>query len=142
MKAWLVRWAPVSSGEHEFVTILSESLDADTVRCRVEQLHTDLTASIAEKLEYARSPNPARLRDEANLSRGVDGRMFIECGDNPLLEARLVTDLHVETNEEDGSEVLHYVDGKQTSSVTSNWLDGIQKVPRSSLSLGGVADDQ
>ena len=129
MKAWLVRWASVSSGEHEFVTILNENLDKDTVRCRVEQLHTDLTASIAEKLEYARSPNPVPLRYPASLNRLVDGRVSIDCGDNPFLEARLVTDLRVETNEEDGSEVLHYVDGKRPSSITS-------------LSQGGVADDQ
>ena len=130
MKAWLVRWVSVSSGEHEFVTVLNENLDKDTVRCRVEQLHTDLTASIAEKLEYARSPNPAPLRYAANLSRLVDGRVSIDCGPNPPLEARLVADLRVETNEEDGSEVLHYVDGERPSSITS------------SLSQGGVADDQ
>ena len=144
MKAWLVKWVSVRrvsvSGE-AFVTVLSASLDADTVRCRVEQLHTDLTGSIEEKLGYARYPNPAPLVYPAKLSRLTDGRVSIVCGDHPFLEARLVTDLCVETNEEDGSEVLHYVDGKQTSSVTSNWLDGIQ-MHWSSLSQGGVADDQ
>ena len=125
--AWLVKWVS-AGGEHEFVTILSESLDANTVRCRVEQLHTDLTGSIAEKLEYARYPNPAPLVYPAEIDTTNDGRVSIICGGHPFLEARLVTDLHVETNEEDGSEVLHYVDGKQTSSVTSNWLDGIQKL--------------
>ena len=140
MKAWLVKWVSVSD-EDAFVTVLSASLDADTVRCRVEQLHTDLTGSIAEKLEYARYPNPAPLAYPANLSRLPDGSVRIDCGHNPHLEALRVTDLRVETNE-DGSEVLHYFDGKRTRSATNNWLDGIHKVQRSSLSQGGVADDQ
>ncbi len=129
MEAWLVKWVSVS-GEDAVVTVLSASLDEDTVRRRVEQLHTDLTASIAEKLEYARYPNPAPLPYPAISSRLTDGRVSIDCGPNPFLQARLVTDLRVETNEEDGSEVLHYVDGERMSSVTS------------SLSQGSVADDQ
>ena len=116
MEAWLVKWV-YASGEHAFVTVPNASLDKDTVRHRVKQLHTDLTASIAEKLEYALDPNPAPLPYPATLSQLPDGRMNIDCGHNPFLQARLVTDLRVETNEEDGSEVLHYVDGERTSSV-------------------------
>ncbi len=110
MKAWLVRWVCANSGNGPIATILNARLGAETVRLRVEQLHTDLTASVQEKLDYAHYSKPATPPYRAKLETQLDGSSSIHCGHNPFLMACRVKDLRIETDE-DGSDVLHWVDG-------------------------------
>ena len=121
MKAWLVRWISASDGDGPIVTILSARLGAETVRCRVEQLHTDLTASIQEKLRYSHYSQP-EPPPPARLEIGRDGRPCIHCGHNPFLMACRVENLRIESGK-DGIDVLHWVYGsrQQKQVVDCSW---------------------
>ena len=121
MKAWLVRWVSVNGGDGKISTILSARLGAETVRCRVEQLHTDLTASIDQKLRYSHYSRPAKP-PPARLEVGRDGRPFIHCGHNPFLMACQVKNLRIESSE-DGIDVLHWVYGslQQKQVIDGSW---------------------
>ena len=117
MKAWLVKWISLDRKHEEeaVAIILSGRLGPDEVGRGMEQMYGHVTASLQEKLTYARHPasTPFRARQE----RMKDGRIFIHCGHNPLLSACVVTCLCVE-EAEDGGEVLHYVDGEEKRSIT------------------------
>lgn len=116
MKAWLIKWTS-SSGEEALADILSARLVPKTVGYWMERLYSQATASIQEKLDQARYSKPARLPFRSHQGKKlVDGRVGIHCGDDPFLEARLVSDLRVETTE-DGLDVLHYVDGQRRKSI-------------------------
>ena len=82
----------------------------------MERLYSQATASIQEKLDQAHYSRPARLPYRFQQGKLVDGRVGLHCGDDPFLEARLVSNLRVETTE-DGLDVLHYVDGQRRESV-------------------------
>lgn len=116
MKGWLVKWTSPDSGYEEAVaTVLSARLGVRSVERRLKELYADVTASIQEKLDYAHW-KPAQLRFRTRLSRLKDGRVAIDCGHNPFLEARLVSDLRIEPTES-GVYVLHYVDGGREMSI-------------------------
>ena len=122
MKGWLVKWTSQSSEHDEAVaTILSARLSVRSVECRVEQLYADVTASIQEKLDYARW-KPAPLPYAARHEKLADGRVGIHCGHDPFLQARLVADLQVEETE-GGVYVLHYVDGLERKSIVEMQID-------------------
>lgn len=115
MKAWLVKWTSLS-GEETLADILSARLGSKTVGCRMEQLYSQATASIQEKLDQTHYSKPAQMPYKYRQEKLADGRIGLHCGADPFLEARLVADLCVETTE-DGFDVLHYVDGQQRKSV-------------------------
>ena len=117
MKGWLVKWTTLGSEYDETVaTILSARLGLQEVARRMEQFYAHVTASLQEKLDYARYSKPAPLPYRARSERLKDGRHAIYCGYDPWLEARLVDGLRVETTE-DGVDVLHYVDGQEKKSI-------------------------
>ena len=107
MKAWLlgIKWC--STGHHAavdlpVVTILSARIGAKEVRRYVERRYIEETASLDEKLLYAKYKRPQKPPYRALLEQGT-----IHCGHNPWLEARLVDDLRVE-EDADGKAVLKW----------------------------------
>ncbi len=105
MKAWLITWS--WAGDHAavedpVVTVLSARIGAEDVRRYVERRYIEATASLDEKLSYARYNQPQEPPYPAQLERGR-----ISCGHNPWLEALVVDDLRVE-KDADGEEVLKW----------------------------------
>lgn len=135
MKAWLVRWVSANGGDGAIATILSARLEAETVRCRVEQLHADLTAPIDEKLRYSHYSRPSKP-PPARLEVGRDGKPFITCGHNPFLMACQVENLRIESGE-DGIDVLHWVYGslQQKQVIDESWQSVALAVISGDISL-------
>lgn len=123
MKAWLVRWVSTNDGNGPIATILSARLGAESVRCRVEQLHTDLTAFIQEKLDYSHYSRPVTPPYRAQIGTRW-GSSFVHCGHNPSLMAYQVKDLRIESGK-DGRDVLHWVDGSQQEKYV---IDPMQQI--------------
>lgn len=88
--AWVITWFGSNTHKLPPVAILNYRKNARTVAEAVELLYATKYYNAEEKLRYAKSPkdNPYRAL------RSPFGR--ITCGHNPLLFARLVTDLKVE----------------------------------------------
>lgn len=94
VRAWLVTWDGVGAhaevAEHErIVAILNPRLSPRTVRDIVTQLYLNSKMSLSERIEYALHPrrNPYPAQDY--------GYGQVECGHNPTLYARIVSDLYV-----------------------------------------------
>ena len=81
---------------------MSARTGAEDVRRYVEQRYIEATASLDEKLLYARYNQPQEPAYRAQHERGG-----IHCGHNPWLEATKVDDLRVEMDA-DGEEVLKW----------------------------------
>ena len=112
MKAWLITWD--WAGDHAavgdpVVAVLSARTGAEDVRRYVERRYVEKTASLPEKLSYARYNRPQAPPYAAEFDRleGVRFRGRIQCGHNPWLYARLVDNLRVETDAT-GNEVLSW----------------------------------
>ncbi len=106
MRAWLIKWG--WAGDHAavanpIVTVMSARTSDKDVRKYVEQRYIEATASLDEKLTYARHNQPQEPPYRAQVERG-----HISCGHNPWLEARVVDDLRVA--EKDGNEVLNWTE--------------------------------
>lgn len=84
------------------VTVLSARTNIKDVQSYVEQRYIEASASLDEKLGYARYNDPVEPPYRAQCGRGV-----IHCGHNPWLEAKKVDDLRVEVDA-DGKEVLKW----------------------------------
>ena len=89
--AWLVTWDGPKAPRNKVVAIFNPRFSGGRVRELVEQLYIALiVTSDSERLRFAKSsktnPYPAHL---GNFER-------IDCGHNPWLYARRVTDLFIE----------------------------------------------
>ena len=98
MRAWLITWCWI--GDHAavddpVVAILNARTGAEEVRRYVERRYIEETASLREKLSYARYKKPA-YPAEFERMKGVSYTGQIHCGHNPWLYARLVDDLRAE----------------------------------------------
>ena len=105
MRAWLIKWCwqgDYAAVEDPIVAVLSARRSPEQVRKLVEQQYIEKTASLAEKLAYARYNQPQCPPYPAQVE---DGR--IHCGHNPWMEAALVDDLKVIAGA-DGDEVLQW----------------------------------
>lgn len=105
MKAWLIRWnwaGNHAAVDNPIVTVLSARTNIKDIQAYVEQRYIEATASLDEKLDYARYNDPVEPPYRARRERGV-----IHCGHNPWLEAKKVDDLKVEVDGE-GKEVLKW----------------------------------
>ena len=105
MRAWLVKWC--WQGEHAavedpIVTVLSARRSSKQIQEYVEQRYIEETASLEEKLAYARYNQPQRPPYPAHIEHGR-----VHCGHNPWMEATLVDDLEV-TADLNGNEVLQW----------------------------------
>ena len=114
MKAWVVTWdwmGDHAAVEDPVVEVLSARTSAEKVRRYVELRYIEKTASLREKLSYARYNQPQKPPYPAVLERvgGVHWLGRITCGHNPWLLARLVDDLRVEVGE-DGEDVLRWTE--------------------------------
>ena len=103
MKAWLItwKWAGDHAAEDDpVVAVLSARTSAKDVRKYVERLYVEKTASLAEKLSYARYNQPQELPYPAEFGQvgGLRYQGEITCGHNPWLHARLVDDLRIEAD--------------------------------------------
>ena len=103
MRAWLVtwEWAGDHAAEDEpVVAVLSARTSPEEVRRYVERCYIEKTASLPEKLSYARYNRPQKLPHPAEFERvrGVRFQGRITCGHNPWLHARKVDDLRVEAD--------------------------------------------
>lgn len=105
MRAWLIRWrwaGDDAAVADPIVTVMSARIGAKEVRRYVEQLYIEATASLEEKLLYARYKQPQEPPYRAHQEQGM-----IHCGHNPWLEATKVDDLRVVMNA-DGEEKLRW----------------------------------
>ncbi len=113
MKAWLITWD--WGGDHAVgdpvVAVLSARTGAEEVRRYVERRYVEKTASLPEKLSYARYNRPQVPPYPAEFDRigGVRVVHKIHCGHNPWLCARLVDNLRVEADA-DGNDVLRWTE--------------------------------
>ena len=96
MRAWLITWEWV--GDHARVddpiaAILNPRMSSERDRQIVEFIYVNSTYSLSERLQYANNrkfnPYPARF----GLLEGLTWDGYIECGHNPWLFARKVSDL-------------------------------------------------
>src|SRR5690348_5866376 len=88
--AWLVTWLGTSSFPEEPVAaILNYRMSASRVKEFVELLHASLTYSPREKLIVAKNAKANPYPAEMTLFQ------HIHCGHNPLLHARLVSELKI-----------------------------------------------
>jgi hypothetical protein len=87
--AWIVTWFGSNTHKQPPVAILDRRKSARTVAEFVELLFATLKYDAEEKLRWTKSPrdNPYRAR--------ISPFQRITCGHNPLLFARLVTDLRI-----------------------------------------------
>src|SRR6266852_1987678 len=85
--AWVVTWEGTTDIPDNPVAVLNYRMSASSVQDFVELLYASLTYGPRDKLLVARNrkanPYPATM----NLFQRID------CGDNPFLHARLVSDL-------------------------------------------------
>jgi len=110
-KAWLITWECV--GKHserkdgEVASILNYRLSEKTIAKYMEQLYADSYYNFRERLAYAKNKKDNPCRAKYDKIDGVDwtGRIYCDC--NPLLEARLVENIHVEVDS-DGNELLKW----------------------------------
>lgn len=112
MKAWLVTWD--WAGEHARVeepiaAIINPRTSAERAREMVEWIYVNSEYSLSERMQYANNrkfnPYPARL----GSLEGVTWDGYIECGANPWLYARKVSDLQV-TDDGNGNQKLTWVE--------------------------------
>ena len=102
MKAWLITWdwaGDHAALEDPVVTVLSARTGAEEVRRYVERRYVEETASLREKLSYARYNRPQKpYPAEFERLEGVRFQGRIYCGHCPWLYARLVDNLRVESD--------------------------------------------
>src|ERR1035438_790623 len=88
--AWLVTWEGTSSApENPVAAILNYRMSASRVKDFVELLYVSLTCSPREKLIVAKNAKVNPYPAEMTLFQRI------HCGHNPLLHARLVSELKV-----------------------------------------------
>lgn len=109
MDAWLVTWDGASAHEYEdrsIVAVLNPSMTIREVSAIVEALYLQATATIEEMAAYAgeESDNPYR----AEVSINSVGYESLICGHNPYLEAHLVKELTIRTDEEANEETVSW----------------------------------
>ncbi len=103
MRAWLVTWEWMgdhAAQDESVVAVLSARTGPEEVRRYVERRYIEKTASLPEKLSYARYNQPEKPLYPAEFERVGGVRFFgwITCGHNPWLHARLVDDLRTEVD--------------------------------------------
>lgn len=88
-RAWIVTWVGSNTHDEPPVAILDYRKSAKTVSQFVEQLFMVLKYTPEEQLRYTKSPKdnpyPAKIHPFERIT----------CGHNPLLNVRLVSDLHM-----------------------------------------------
>ena len=94
--AWLVTWGVLGDAAavaDEIAAVFPRQWSQDRVKVCVEWLYALSSSTVAELVRYAGRPsrNPYRAKTEGE---------WIWCGHHPWLEARIVTDLAVETGED------------------------------------------
>ena len=114
MKAWLITWdcgGDHAAVEDPVVAVLSARTGAEEVRRYVERRYVEKTASLPEKLSFARYNRPQAPPYPAEFDRIAGVRVVhrIHCGDHPWLCARLVDNLRVEADA-DGNDVLRWTE--------------------------------
>ena len=102
MSHWLITWEWIGNhaetGE-KIASILNYRLGGETVRQITERLYVNSTCSPGERLAYANNKRNNPYPAEFELVKGAHWQGRIMCGQNPCLYARLVDDLHVESDE-------------------------------------------
>lgn len=103
MKAWLITWE--WGGDHakvpeQLVAILSSRKSANSIAELAEFLYLRATGRASELAYYANR----RKRLPYSAEKDQNGR--ITCGHNPWLYARIVSELTVDADTENGAEVL------------------------------------
>ena len=98
MKAWLVTWErhTRSTKQVKIVAVFNCRRSQSNIRDAVEFLFVNDWYSLSEKMAYARRRNENR---PAVLSEKTRSGPLVWCGTNPVLMARLVDDLTVESDE-------------------------------------------
>ncbi len=94
-KVWLVTWVWMNDSSavtDKVVAILKPRLTPEKVSYIVELMYSITTSNLDEMAAYARHPeeNPYCSKYESG---------YISCGHHPWLEARKVSDLFIETDE-------------------------------------------
>jgi hypothetical protein len=103
-KAWLITWDWV--GDHAsvpepVVDILSARKSEKYIQEYVERLYAQFACSLVERVSLARYNKPRSNPYRAQYMYAKQGTLRgpqVHCGHNPLLWARLVTDLEVSTD--------------------------------------------
>jgi len=107
--AWLVTWDGTSGvPEDPVVAILSYRSSASSVKNLVELLYVTLNSTPREKLAYAKSPKDPPCPATMTVFQKIN------CGHNPWLYARQVTDLKVIDGELTWKEPLSDAERRKT----------------------------
>lgn len=116
-RAWVISWKNATTGEDTFVSILSSRYSGSRIKKLVEQVYADQTYTWEDRVRFAQG-----RRYESDRARffsfrpppegpGSSYAGMIECGHNPFLYARLVTDVVVKSTP-DGDEEITWKEPK------------------------------
>jgi len=107
-KAWLITWEWVgdhAARQNKIVSVLNYRLSGETVRKFTEQLYIDLTSTLSEKIAYAKNKKNNPYPAQFNRINGVAFEGQINCGHNPHLYGRLVSNLSIEIDEDENEKL-------------------------------------
>lgn len=112
MKAWLVTWdwcGEHAKPEETLIALFSARKSESTIADFVEQHYLFATATAHEIAYYANrvQKRPYKAMSGANINSVPHGDR-VYCGHNPFIYARIVLDLTVQADSEEGMEIVRW----------------------------------
>jgi hypothetical protein len=104
IRAWLVTWewaGDVTAVADKVVAVLNPRWPVERVSSTVEAIYSICSCTIEEMVTFTRRP-------ELKAYKGENDKGIVTCGNNPWLEARKVSDLIVEVDEQTGLETVKW----------------------------------